>query len=277
MSATAEKVKPAAKRSRLEIVDDALAKDEAELGAARARFVELAAAEDDAVRESKRANPTASPYTLRSPAQLIRDEREKLERTISGLEKGLLALQAERAAASSEQAAQELSERTKQAKEQGARERELRREAAAAFAGLVERWNALAECLSERSALAGEVAQAELLKRVGLFDRPAAAAWEEASRLTVEPVPTSFAAFLEEAIEATTGARPNEGDEGLAELNRHRATLGLVAEQHHVSPSARELASAWPDLRGEISSATVSGVPVRRSAGTGIGWPDEAA
>jgi hypothetical protein len=77
MSSTMTKTKPGARRSRLEIFDDALAKDEAALEAARSKFVELAAAEDAAVAEAKRADPAASPYTLRSPAQQIRDERAK--------------------------------------------------------------------------------------------------------------------------------------------------------------------------------------------------------
>src|SRR5512132_4366963 len=88
MSTTAEKSRPAARRSRLELIDAGIAKDEATLEAARARFVELAASEEAAVREAKRANPTASPYSLGSPAQQARTEAEMLDRTIAGLEKG---------------------------------------------------------------------------------------------------------------------------------------------------------------------------------------------
>src|SRR4051812_5555973 len=111
MATTVEKVTDA-RRSRLAIVDGAIEQDEHALADARQKFVELAAAEDHAVFEAKKKNPTASPYGLRSPAQLIRDEREKLERTIEGLEKGLIALQSERAPAAAEQAARELAELT---------------------------------------------------------------------------------------------------------------------------------------------------------------------
>jgi len=91
MSAPLRKPKPAARRSRLEIVDDAISSDEAALEAARAKFVELAAAEDAAVREAERANRSGSPYSLGSPAQQARIDVEKLDKTIAGLEKGLLA------------------------------------------------------------------------------------------------------------------------------------------------------------------------------------------
>jgi hypothetical protein len=273
MSATLEKAKPA-RRSRLEIVDEALAKDEAALEAARAKFVELAAAEDAAVAEAKHADPAASPYTLRSPAQLIRDEREKLDRTIAGLERGIVALKSERVAASAEQAARELSERTKEARRLADRERELRREAGEVFAALVERWNLLADCLGERSALVSSVALEQLIERVGIFDREARERWQEAAAFVVEPVPTTLAALLDEAFTATMGA-DRDPDEGLDELNQHRARHGLPAEVRHVSPSTRELAAAYPDLRGEVRTAEVSGVAIRRSAGPG--WPDQAA
>lgn len=195
MSATAEKPKPAARRSRLELADAGIAKDEQALEAARAKFVELAAAEDQAVSETKKADPTANAYALRAPAQLIRDEREKLERTIVGLEKGLLALRAQRDGAAAEAASAKLEERTRAARKLRERELELRRQAAQQFASLVECWNLLAGCLSEQSALSA--GGADLVKAVGLFDRPAAAAWEKASGFAVEPVPVDLAAWLQ--------------------------------------------------------------------------------
>jgi hypothetical protein len=274
MSPTLEKAKPA-RRSRLEIVDEALAADETALQAARAKFVELAAAEDAAVQEAKHADPGASPYGLRSPAQLIRDEREKLERSISGLERGITALKSERAAAASEQASRELGEHVKHARRLAGRERELRQAAGEAFSELVTRWNALADVLSERSALAVEVARADLVKRV---DRAAAEAWEEAAAFVVQPVPIDFRAFFNEALAATTGERPDDDDGGsLVSLNKTRAELGLVPEQRHVSAAARELSDCYPDLRGEVRSAEVNGAPIRRSAGPESGGWGEAA
>jgi hypothetical protein len=207
VGATIEKVKPGGRRSRLEIIDAALAKDEAALDAARVRFVELAEAEDEAVRESKRADPAASPYALRSPAQQIPDERARLERTMDGLERGILALKSERVAASAEQAARELGERTKEASRLTERERELRRDAAAAFAALVERWNALADLLSQRSALVSRVAGEQLVERLGVFDRAARERWDETAAFVVEPVPVDLKGFLGEALASTTGAR----------------------------------------------------------------------
>jgi hypothetical protein len=188
MSTTAEKSRPAARRSRLELIDAGIAKDEATLEAARARFVELAASEDAAVREAKRANPTASPYSLGSPAQQARTEAEMLDRTIAGLEKGLLALRAERDAAAAEAAAASLAERTKSAK--ALTERELRREAGAAFGALVAKWSALAECLEEQSVLAAGADG--LVRSVGLFDRAAVTAWQDAASFSVEPEPVDF-------------------------------------------------------------------------------------
>jgi DNA repair exonuclease SbcCD ATPase subunit len=272
------KPEPATRRARLEIVTDALERDEQALAAARTRFVELAAAEDQAVREAKRANPEANAYALRSPAQQIREERAKLEKTLDGLERGIAALQSERVAAAAEQAARELAERTKEAKRLADRERELRREAAESFAALVTRWNALAEVLTERSSLVSEVALAELVQQVGIFDRQTVERWQEASGFTVEPVPVDLRSFIDEALEAALGERPDDDDGGaLAAMNRQRAAVGLVAELRHVSPSARELAEAYPDLRGEVRTAEVSGANIRRHAEPETGWPGGAA
>jgi len=49
------------------------------------------------------------------------------------------------------------------------RERVLRREAGEAFGTLVAKWNRLAECLGEQSALA--TGADALVRSVGLFDR----------------------------------------------------------------------------------------------------------
>ncbi|MFL5934983.1 MAG: hypothetical protein ACJ75Q_00550 [Gaiellaceae bacterium] len=276
MSATIEKV-VGARRSRLAIVDEALAADEEALERARARFVQLAADEEAAVRESKRKDPGASPYALRAPAQLLRDEREKLERTISGLERGIEALKSERVEAAAEQAARELRERAEEARDLTAREREARIAAAKAFKTFVERWNGLVDVLSRKSELVATVGREQLVAQVGIFDRDAVETWKQVAGFLVEPVPVDLEGFLDEAIEATTGERPGEGDEGIAELNRYRATQGLAPEVRHVTPAARELADTYPDLRGEIRTAAVSGAAIRRSASAEPPWPSEAA
>jgi hypothetical protein len=274
MTPTMTKTKPGARRSRLEIVDDALAKDEAALETAVARVAELAGAEDAAVREAKHADPAKSAYTLGSPAQTARAEREKVERSIEGLQKQILALKAERDGAAAEAAAAELDERTSAAKKLAERELEARRKAADSFVRLVDDWGELAAVLSERSALAAGVG--DLVQRVSLFRREAREHWEEVAGFLVEPVPVDLRSFLVEALEATTGERPSD-DLGLDELNRHRAGLGLPAEERYVSPSTKALCELYPDLRGTVAVADVSGAPIRRPAGPEIGWPGEAA
>jgi hypothetical protein len=122
-----------------------------------------------------------------------------------------------------------LAERTNAAKRLAERERDLRREAGEAFAELVTRWNALADLLSERSVLVSGVALEQLVERVGIFDREARERWQEAAAFVVEPVPATLAALIDEAFTATLGA-DRDPDEGLDELNRHRARQGLPAE-----------------------------------------------
>jgi hypothetical protein len=275
MSATIEKV-VGSRRSRLATIDAAIEADEQALDAGRSKLVELVAAEHEAVRESKRKDPTASPYALRAPAQLLREEREKLDRSLGGLERGLEALRSQRVAADGEQAARELKERAGEARDLKQRERELRISAAKAYAQLVARWNELASVLEDRSSLVATVGSEQLVHRVGIFDPEAVAMWESVAGFAVEPVPTTFAAFLDEAIEATTGERPGEGDEGIAELNRWRATQGLAADVRHITSSARELAESYPDLRGEIREAEVSGVPIRKVGNSEPPWPTAA-
>jgi hypothetical protein len=117
----------------------------------------------------------------------------------------------------------------------------------------------------------------QLAEKIGIFDRAVVERWEQVARFLVEPVPTTFAGLLEEAREATTGTRPDDDAEGLAELNRYRATHSLAAEVRHVSPSERELVDCWPDLRGEIATAEVSGASIRRAQVEEVPWPDRAA
>jgi hypothetical protein len=203
--------------------------------------------------------------------------REQLDRAIAGLEKGIVALKSERVAASAEQATRELSERTKEARRQAERERELRREAAAAFAELVGYWNALAELLSERSTLAAQVAGERLLERGRIFDRTARERWEAAARFVVEPVPVDLRGFLAELLEASTGERTDVEAEHRAvdELNARRRAIAATNPGGDtdlpplpypvIEPDPlRELV---PDLRGQVATAEVSGAPIRRSSG----------
>jgi hypothetical protein len=274
MSTTVEKV-VGARRSRLARIDQAIEKDEAALEAAQRKLVELAAAEDEAVRESKRKEPSESPYKLRSPAHLLRDEREKLDRTLSGLEKGLAALRAERVSADAEQAGRELAERTTEARNLRQKEREARMAAAKAFVALAERWNALADVLSQRSVVRTEVAREQLLHRVGLFDREAITNWEQVADYLVSPVPTTLVRFIDETIEAALGERTDvEAEhEAVREINRRRRALAarnpgggddlpMIPEPVIPVDPLHELV---PDLRGEVREAAVSGVEVRRS------------
>jgi hypothetical protein len=125
---------------------------------------------------------------------------------------------------------------------------------------------------------AAEVVRDQLIERVGIFDREARQRWDEAAAFTVEPVPVDLRSFIDEALASTTGERPDDDDQGsLAVLNRQRTALGLVPEQRHVSAAARELADCYPDLRGEVRRAEVSGAPIRRSAGPESGGWGEAA
>jgi len=200
------KPKPTIRRPRLQVVDEALAADEAALEAARQKIAELAVAEDEAVRESKRKDPTASRYKLGSPAQTARAEREKLEHSLGGITAGIAALQVERETAAREQAARQLVDRIDEARDLQAKEREARLAAGKVFAQLGERWNALAAVLSKRSELTAEVEHERLLEAVGT-DTEAAARWELVAGYLVEPVPRTFQTFVDELPEAALRER----------------------------------------------------------------------
>jgi hypothetical protein len=275
MSATIEKPR-AGKRSRVAALEAAIEDRRQKVAAALREIADLAGREDQAAAESLRADPARSAFAVRSPASELRRKRAELEKSVANFEKELTLLGGELGAASAEEAAQELMERAKRAKQLAERERTLRREAGEAFAALVERWNALADLLTERSALAVEVAGEQLIERVGIFDSEARERWQEAAAFVVEPVPATLAAFIDEAFTATMGA-DRDPDEGLDELNRHRARQSLPAEVRHVSPSKRELSAAYPDLRGEVRRAEVTAAPVRRFGGPDVRWPDQAA
>ena len=266
--------------TRLEIVEAALAKDRAALEDGRRRFVELAEKEDAAVKESKAAEPGRSAYTVGSPAQTARAEREKLERTLDGLEKQVLALQAERDGAAAEEAARELDEASKEAERFRRQERQARRAFGEAFAALVEQADELLAVLSARDVLVGEVKAASLRERVGIFDRPALERFEHATVPLVDPRPRTFHDLIDEALAASTGPRAADDEDGLIELNRQRREQGLAAEVRIVSPSRQELEAAYPDLRKKIAAAeaTPKSVPAGlREFGFGVDLPGSAA
>jgi hypothetical protein len=300
------KPKPPIRRPRLQVVDEALAADEAALEAAHEKISELTVAEQEAVRASKVKDPTASPYKLGSPAQTARAEREKLERSLAGIEAGIVALQSERETAAREQAARQLVDRIEVARDLQAREREARIAAGKVFAKLAERWGQLAATLTERSALVEQVRHERLLEAVGA-DTEAAARWEQVAGYVVEPVPTSFAAFVDELLDAALRDRRDvkaERDEIDAQNLRRRAfsqNVRLDPEGNPVKPREddpgpnpgrdllpplaypapppkheQELAELVPDLRGEVQEAKVSGAPIRRRDSREGPWGEAA-
>lgn len=286
MSATVEKI-AGARRSRLARIDDAIEKDEQTLEAARRKSVELAEAEDAAVFEAKRKDPGASPYKLGSPAQTARSEREKLATTIVGLEKGLVALKSDRAAAAGEQAARDLADCTVEARGLTQQEGEKRTAAGKAFSSFVDSWNDLAEVLNARSDLLGRVAGEGLVDAVGVFDRKTISAWEASAGYIVEPVPVSLRSFIEEMLEATTGDRTDVEAEFAAvdELNARRRAIAatnpggdtdLLLLAYPVIPE-NPLHELTPDLRGKVKKAEVSNVETRRPRSPEPPWPNEAA
>jgi hypothetical protein len=266
------------RQSRLQRIDEGIDQREAKLAEARREIVELAGREHEAAAEALRRDPSKSAYALRSPAHELKRKRLELEKGIGVLEQELALLRSDRVAADAEQGARELGERTDEARDLVQREREARLAAGKAFAAFVACWNDLAEVLSKRSELVSTVAAEQLVDRIGIFDRETIEAWEAVAGYLVTPVPVDLRGFLDEAIEASTTSRPGEEQAGLQEMNAHRRVLGLAEEVRTVSPSARELADAYPDLRGEINRATVSGAEIRRSEpAEEAPWPERAA
>jgi hypothetical protein len=236
MNATAEKQKtnPA---QRVQILERELARRKEKLKAVDSEIAELEAGQQAAVVEALRADPTRSAFQRGgAPAERQR-KQAALQQTAAHLRAEVLALQGEYDAASAEQATTELREATKEAKRLGERELELRRAFGEAVAALVEPAQALLAIFAARDVLVEQVRGAGLEAAVGIFDGGAITAWQQESAPVIEPVRT-FAAALEQAIAASTGPRASDEDrEALRELNRHRATLGLVPEQRPVSPS----------------------------------------
>ena len=182
-------------------------------------------------RSSRRSQRTRrEPLQLGSPAQTARAEREKLATTIVGLEKGLVALKSDRAAAAGEQAARDLADCTVEARGLTQQEGEKRTAAGKAFSSFVDSWNDLAEVLNARSDLLGRVAGEGLVDAVGVFDRKTISAWEASAGYIVEPVPVSLRSFIEEMLEATTGDRTDVEAEFAAvdELNARRRAIAAT-------------------------------------------------
>ena len=228
MTSTLTKAKEAVtRRSRLEVVDEAIAADEAKLDAARRQFVELVEVEDEAVRQAKAKDALASPYKLGSPAQTARTDRDKLERSIEGLEKGLAALGAERVTAAREAASRQLVDRTEQARDLRASERSVRLAAGEVLAELAAQWEKLAPVLEQRSELLAQVRSAQLVDQVGA-DSEEAARWEAAAGYIVTPVPTTFAAFVDELLEAALAERTDVAAE-YAEIDAQNERRRAIA------------------------------------------------
>jgi hypothetical protein len=282
MSAVAEKIK-AVRSTRLERIDAAIAEDEGKLAATEARIAELVAAEDEGVAETKRKDPSANAYQLGSAAQTARSEREKAERSVEGLTKGLFALRAERVLAARQEAARRLAAAIEEGRDLLARERDVRLAAGKAFAELAERWNALADVLEKRSELHSRVRLEQLLETVG-SDTEVAARWETVGHYAVEPVPTSFATFVDELLEAAFDQRTDVEAEFLAvdEINARRRAMAATnpGGADDLPPVPRPvipeepLHELVPDLRGEVRKADVSGVDTRRLATPEPPWPE---
>jgi hypothetical protein len=149
---------------------------------------------------------------------------------------------------------------------------ELRREAGEAFASLVERWKALAACLSDRSALADGAS--ELLEAVSPFRREARERREAATVFAVVPVPTSFATFLDELLEAALGERTDiEAEHRIVDdMNARRRDIakrdpGGTTDLPPIAKPViqpRTLDELVPDLRGTVRTASITGTPIRR-------------
>jgi hypothetical protein len=254
MSATAEKRRPNSAQ-RVKILERELERRQERLAAVEAEIEELEAGQQAAVAEALRADPIRSAFQRGgAPAERERKQAE-LEKTAAHLRAEILALQGEYDAASAEQATAELREATREAKRLSERELELRRAFGEAVAALVEPAQALLALFAARDELVAQLKGAALEQRVGIFGGDAIAGWQQASVPVIEPVRT-FTALLEEAVAASTSPRASDEDqEALRELNRHRATLGLVAEQRPVSPSRQALEECYVDLREMVRTA----------------------
>lgn len=235
------------------------------------------------MRESKRDDPAASPYRLRAPAQQIRAERAELERTISGLEKGIEALRVELEVLGVEQAAKKLAEATLQARKLTEEECEVVRAAGALISSMVPRWNDRVRLLHERSALAERVRVEGLASAVRASRADLVGAWEAASAFPLQPVPTTFAAFLDELIEAATAPRVDVEAERRAidDMNARRRVFAArnPGSNDDLPPLAypeirpNPLDALVPDLRGQVHTAEVTGAATRRASGPVVDSP----
>ncbi len=244
------------KRSRLEKFQAVLEQRQRKLDEARTELVDLAGKEQQAIAEALRKDPDKSAFARGEPGYEIRKKYRELEVTIAGLEKELLALQGETDAAAAEAAAAGLVAATKRAASLNRREAERVKRAGERLAELLEEWNAIAEVLGERSELIGQVVLAKLVDRAELFYAAEVAAFHEAASFPIEPVPTTFAAFVELLLEVAVERSPDEDPDDRREMNRQRVAAGLAPEPTPAGPS--ELARHLPDLRGRASVAEVS-------------------
>ena len=273
--------------TRLERVDEALEQRRQKLASTRDEIAELEAGEGQAAAKSLRTDPLKSAFSLRSPAQELRRKRTEAEKSVANLEREIVLLEAERVGAARERAAGLLVDRVESGRDLMQRERDARLVAGKAFAELAESWNAVSEALEQRSELLARVGHERLVEEVG-HDSEVAARWAQVSGFVVTPVPTTFAAFVDELLEAATAERTDVEAEYRAvdELNARRREFAKRdpggADDLPMIPrpviEPNPLDELVPDLRGEVAVATVISAPVRRARGPeAVPWPDVVA
>jgi hypothetical protein len=148
-------------------------------------------------------------------------------------------------------------------------ELQTRRHAVELFVQLGNDWNELAETLTARSKLALGVAF--LLQQVEPEVRER---WEAETGFAVQPVPTTFPAFIDELLEAATGDRPDvEAKRAHVEAeNARRRTLAKTdpggGDDLPLLPpptiAEKPVHKLVPDLRGRLVTADVIGAPIRQ-------------
>jgi hypothetical protein len=265
-----EKSKP----SRFERLEAAVAARRQKRAELVASIDQLTVEEAGAVQAVVRDGAEGSAYKLGSPAQQLREKRHKLEATLAGLESELRVQEAELAPAQAEQPAAELKAATKRAASLNRREAERIKRAGERLAEMAEDWNAIAEILGERSQLISQVGLARLVERAEFSYAEEVAAFHAAGSVPHQPVPTTFAAFLDRLVSVAVERPPDEDAEARRATNRHRVAAGLQPEPDPPPPS--ELASLLPDLRGRDKRAEVSPqfAAIMRSADeAGSAWP----
>jgi hypothetical protein len=225
MSAVAEKV--GLRRSRLEIVTEAIEQRQAKLAEAEREIDALAAREDDAAAESLRAEPLKSAFALKTPAHELGRRRQALQTTIANLEREIALLAPERVQAEREHLARRLASVVDEGRDLLAKEKEARAAAGKALSKLAEAWDRLAPILTERSELHARIVAERLIETVGA-ETEVAGRWSTVGRFVVEPVAVDFRAFVGELLEVAFAERRDVAAERaqIDEQNERRAAFG---------------------------------------------------